>query len=489
MAEQIDSLLVSLGLDTDKQSFDNGVSMFNGLRSSAMALAGALGVGVGGASLTTGFANSRQELGNFSRQMQVSAQDVRGLEFAFSQVGGEASEARSAIEGMVRFQDALRRGESGAFDAMSMLGLDPRAVTDAQDATQAIERVMQAMQGMDDQQRRIILQDMGINSPAAFKLFGQGAQALDDYMARAAELAPVTQEQIDLANEFNESLSEFKTAIEGVTNVLAADLLPDLTRFSNWATDFLLDNDSKISEFFNEGPEAFGRKYGEDLRDNISEWLDGINIRRGQGQDSQTLRESLQGRQGPPGIPDFDIRRGQSIRDNEAYRAAVAQAEKDIGAPAGLLWAQIGQESSYNPYAVSGAGARGLGQIMPNTEVSLEKRFGEELDPFDPMDSLKMQQELMHENFKNSGDWDEALRLYHGGYDRSAWGPVNEAYAPSVRERMQSEGGSNPQASANTQYNTFNINGGDTAEVERVVTRVIRNHSEQAADAFRSSVV
>ena len=122
MAEQIDSLLVSLGLDTDKQSFDNGVSMFNGLRGAALGLAGALGIGVGGASLTTGFANSRQELGNFSRQMQVSAQDVRGLEFAFEQVGGEAGEARSAIEGMARFQDALRRGESGAFDAMSMLG-------------------------------------------------------------------------------------------------------------------------------------------------------------------------------------------------------------------------------------------------------------------------------------------------------------------------------------------------------------------------------
>lgn len=508
MSDNIQDLMVGLSLQTDRQSFENGLSMFNGLRTAAVGLTAALGLGGAGVGLTTGFANSRQELGNFSRQMQVSAQDVRGLEFAFSQVGGEASEARNAIEGMVRFQDALRRGESGAFDAMSMLGLDPRAITDAQDATQAIERVMQAMQGMDDQQRRIILQDMGIDSSSAFKLFGQGAQALDDYMARAAELAPVTQDQIDLANEFNESLGEFKTAIEGVTATISTDLLPDLIRLSGWATDFLINNDSQIAELINEGPQAFGEKHGEDVRDRLIEWwndkVGSIDIRRGQGQDSQTLNETLQRRQGPPSMPDFDIRRGQGgvpnmqdIMEALAIVESGGQHRDDIGA-----------------LTQSPTGALGKYQILPSTAR----------DPGYGIEPLSGHSEQEHERFAQDylgkmleifdGDLEHAITAYNAGVGNvKRWTQGDRdwvegarqdlisgsqrqrfaadqalEYAPKFQRELDNVTG-NPQASASTQYNTFNINGGDPREVEIVVTRVLRQHAGRTADNYRSSVV
>lgn len=510
MSDNIQDLMVGLSLQTDKQSFDNGVSMFNGLRTAAVGLTAALGLGGAGVGLTTGFANSRQELGNFSRQMQVSAQDVRGLEFAFSQVGGEASEARSAIEGMVRFQDALRRGESGAFDAMSMLGLDARAITDAQDATQAIERVMQAMQGMDDQQRRIILQDMGIDSSSAFRLFGEGAQALDAYMSMAAELAPVTQEQIDLANEFNQSIGEFKKAIEGVTATISTDLLPDLIRLSGWATDFLINNDSQIAELINEGPQAFGEKHGEAARERLMQWwndtVGSTEIRRGRGQDSQTLNETLQGRQRPPSAGEINIRRGQGIGG--------VMNMQDILEALAIVESGGRHRDDIGALTQSPTGALGKYQILPSTGR----------DPGFGIDPLSGHDEQEHERFANDylskmleifdGNLEHAITAYNAGVgnvkrwtqgdrdwaegarqdlisgsDRQRFAARQALdYAPKFERELNNVTG-NPQASASTQYNTFNINGGDPREVEIVVTRVLRQHAGRTADNYRSSIV
>lgn len=60
-----------------------------------------------------------------------------------------------------------------------------------------------------------------------------------------------------------------------------------------------------------------------------------------------------------------------------AYLPHVFAAEAQYRLPAGLLDALIWTESRYNPFAVSGAGAAGLGQLMPKTarELGVANRF------------------------------------------------------------------------------------------------------------------
>ena len=60
-----------------------------------------------------------------------------------------------------------------------------------------------------------------------------------------------------------------------------------------------------------------------------------------------------------------------------AYLPHVYAAEAQYGLPTGLLDALIWTESRYNPFAVSGAGAAGLGQLMPGTarELGVFNRF------------------------------------------------------------------------------------------------------------------
>lgn len=60
-----------------------------------------------------------------------------------------------------------------------------------------------------------------------------------------------------------------------------------------------------------------------------------------------------------------------------AYLPHVYAAEAQYQLPPGLLDALIWTESRYNPFAISGAGAAGLGQLMPKTarELGVGNRF------------------------------------------------------------------------------------------------------------------
>ena len=85
-------------------------------------------------------------------------------------------------------------------------------------------------------------------------------------------------------------------------------------------------------------------------------------------------------------------------------------------------------ESEMNPNAKSGAGAEGLMQIMPANKKALGIT-----NSFDPAQNIAGGAKLMAENLKRSGgNMREALMMYHGGLDRSAWGPLTMAYPDKV---------------------------------------------------------
>lgn len=104
------------------------------------------------------------------------------------------------------------------------------------------------------------------------------------------------------------------------------------------------------------------------------------------------------------------------------------KAEQELGAPEGLLQRQIAAESSFNPLAVSDAGAQGLAQMLPSTTASLSKRVGRNLDPFNEDDALLMQRMVMQENYQKFGSWEAAAAAYHGGWNKDAWGDKTKAY-------------------------------------------------------------
>jgi hypothetical protein len=92
-----------------------------------------------------------------------------------------------------------------------------------------------------------------------------------------------------------------------------------------------------------------------------------------------------------------------------AYANLFASATAKYGLPQGLLSAVAKAESNYNPTAVSGAGARGLMQLMPATAAGLG------VDPLNPAQAVDGAARLLKNNLSTFDSVPLALAAYNAG--------------------------------------------------------------------------
>lgn len=97
----------------------------------------------------------------------------------------------------------------------------------------------------------------------------------------------------------------------------------------------------------------------------------------------------------------------------EAYSAKVAELAARYDLSPVLIEALVWQESRWNPYAVSPAGARGLAQLMPGTARDLG------VDPDDAFANLEGGARYLREQLDRfDGDLERALAAYNAGPGR-----------------------------------------------------------------------
>jgi soluble lytic murein transglycosylase-like protein len=96
----------------------------------------------------------------------------------------------------------------------------------------------------------------------------------------------------------------------------------------------------------------------------------------------------------------------QTIAWNDAITA---------GIPPQLFVKQINQESSFQPYVVSQAGAIGIAQIMPDTASEWR------VNPHDPIASLKAAAAAMAWYVNHYGSFEKALACYNAGCSWLVW--------------------------------------------------------------------
>src|SRR4051812_18854896 len=122
----------------------------------------------------------------------------------------------------------------------------------------------------------------------------------------------------------------------------------------------------------------------------------------------------------------------------------VRRRKRRAAFPNGLFDALIQQESGGNGEAVSPQGALGSTQMLPGTAQEMARKLGMPWRP-DLLHSRSPQamqyqrvlgEAYLREGLDKTGNVTDALHYYHGGPDRSQWGPKTQAYARSVLARL-----------------------------------------------------
>lgn len=113
------------------------------------------------------------------------------------------------------------------------------------------------------------------------------------------------------------------------------------------------------------------------------------------------------------------------------YAELARAAEAKYALPQGILDAIRTQGERSNADQVSSAGARSAYQFIPATRQGMMRNYG--IDPWkDAPSATEGAAALMAENHRRSGDWNQAVSMYHGGTDKHNWGPRTQAYGQRV---------------------------------------------------------
>ncbi|WP_335956623.1 transglycosylase SLT domain-containing protein [Acinetobacter bereziniae] len=110
--------------------------------------------------------------------------------------------------------------------------------------------------------------------------------------------------------------------------------------------------------------------------------------------------------------------------------------EKRLGLPEGLLTNIVLHGEKSNADQVSSAGAKTVFQIIPQTRDAILKKYKIDAYESDKNSALAAGYLLKEALDRNNGNIEAAIGEYHGGTDRTNWGPVNKAYRQRVLNAM-----------------------------------------------------
>lgn len=126
----------------------------------------------------------------------------------------------------------------------------------------------------------------------------------------------------------------------------------------------------------------------------------------------------------------------ESYKD-PVYASLDSSNEQKYGLPAGLLSSIRTEGERTNASRVSSAGAQTPYQFIPSTRKAILDKYGIDV-ALSPANASEGAALLLQEALKrNQGDPEQAVREYHGGTNRAAWGKVNDAYWQRVSSGLE----------------------------------------------------
>lgn len=114
------------------------------------------------------------------------------------------------------------------------------------------------------------------------------------------------------------------------------------------------------------------------------------------------------------------------------YEEYILKYSDEYSVPKPLVCAVIYAESSFDPSAVSGVGAVGLMQLMPDTMDWISRLMGEDNptgEITDPETNIKYGTYYLSYLYEKFGNWETALAAYNAGHNRVAGWLTDSRYS------------------------------------------------------------
>ncbi len=230
MSETIDSLLVSLGLETDKKSFDQANAAFKSVTDGVLQLAAATGVGFGVKALTAGVADSALEMKRLSDNTGFTIRQIQGLEFAMRRLRLSPDAAHDIAKKIPELQRKARTGELGekaywgaAFNPTDFSRMKPE---------DAFKYLISSYSGMNNDQRAFLSDgaQLGRDSPIT-RLMEMGPEFFDETMEKSNQLEyPIDESLLNSAQEFNDQMAVLGRNFEILSYQMGGPLLSSLNK-------------------------------------------------------------------------------------------------------------------------------------------------------------------------------------------------------------------------------------------------------------------
>ncbi|HHH2003222.1 TPA: glycoside hydrolase family 104 protein [Yersinia enterocolitica] len=242
MSETIDSLLVSLGLETDAKSFQTANDAVKGIKDSILQLAAAAGTGVGLKALTADLSASVLEMDRLSKITNFTVKQIDGLRYAMRSLGLSPDAANQIVQKIPDLQQRARQGElgdkaywNGAFNPTEFAnktGMD------------SLKYLIDAYSKMDNDQRRNLRSGIGSGDNDPFtRLLEGGSKGLNASLKNFDELyKPLDPKLIDSANEFNKEMADLATNFDNLARSMGGDLLPIINALLESINQFIKEN-------------------------------------------------------------------------------------------------------------------------------------------------------------------------------------------------------------------------------------------------------
>lgn len=257
MATIVDSLLITLGLDTS--GVDKGMAQANqkmqaGLRRFASfiaPIAGALGA-MGFAKLISDYTSAADALGKFSKKIRENMVDVQGWTDAIDAAGFDSGAFQGTLTGLdKKLRDIGRRGMSGSYE-LRALGVSARdANGQIKTSTEILDELARVADKMNPERFRRLAEKLGVDAET-IRFLQTGSKEVGVLVDKYKDLA-YTKEDAEISRQYNISMGDLGKTFKAFAAIGMRIVVPMLKFLADkfaFIINFLRKHEPFVKGFF-----------------------------------------------------------------------------------------------------------------------------------------------------------------------------------------------------------------------------------------------